>query len=74
MIEECATLGRGLKMSKELDFAHDLVAAFWKAQGFSNNEAIAKYYSVASSKPEDLREDYITIREILDKAIEECKR
>lgn len=61
-------------MSKELDFAYDLVAAFWKAQGFSNNEVIAKYYSVVNSKPEDLREDYITIREILDKAIEECKR
>lgn len=61
-------------MSKELDFAHDLVTAFWKAQGFSSHEAIAKYYSVANSKPEDLREDYITIREILDKAIEECKR
>lgn len=61
-------------MSKELDFAHDLVAAFWKAQGFSNNEAIAKYYSVANSKPEDLVGDYMTIRDILDKAIEECKR
>lgn len=61
-------------MSKELNFAYDLVAAFWKAQGFSSHEAIAKYHSVVNSKPEDLEEDYRTIRDILDKAIEECKR
>lgn len=61
-------------MSKELNFAHDLVVAFWKAQGFSSHEAIEKYYSAINSRPEDLVGDYRAIRDILDKAIEECKR
>ena len=74
MIGECATLERGLKMSKELNFAYDLVVTFWKAQGFSSHEARAKYHSVINSKPEDLEEDYRFIRDTLDKAIEECKR
>ena len=70
----CVILGRDLKMSKELNFACDLVSAFWKAQGFSNRDAVNKCSSVINSKPADLVEDYKTIRDILDKAIEECKR
>ena len=61
-------------MSKELEFAQNLVLAFWGARVISNHEEMSKYHSVINSKPEDLVEDYRTIRDILDKAIEECKR